>query len=68
MCLYSAYVQEDSTATIWISEALPCFYSWDVAWKIGHMHDYKVEDDRWDVSDPFSSLVMWGTHNELPEG
>lgn len=23
---------------------------------------------RWYVSDPFSSLVMWGTHNELPEG
>jgi hypothetical protein len=37
---------------IWISEALPCFYSWDVAWKIGHMHDYKVEDDlyiRWQM-------------------
>jgi hypothetical protein len=25
-----------------------------------------ILDGRWYVSDPFSSLVMWGTHNELP--
>ncbi len=72
VCLYSAYVSEDSTAAIWISEALPCFYSWDVAWKFGHMHTRLkmtcILDGRWYVSDPFSSLVMWGTHNELSEG
>ncbi len=52
VCLYSAYVQEDSAAAIWISEALLGFYSWDVASKIGHMHHYKVEDDlyiRWQM-------------------